>query len=211
MWAPMHWDLIQNKNRSDRAEVPSQAGQARAWLLHSLLLVMLSVMRVTLCYHIMAVLFSSSLYWCDTDNVYKCRYLRSKCDTPHSSHLVYPAASPWIPGGCMRWCPPCPCITGSPSVPLSVLSQLILLVHVVSASTDWQPPLLSSLPALGTGTQHPSLAWPAHTRLALYTGPQLTPGPSLLLLTNTGIITSNHWHHGLGHTHHQGLTHTVTL
>ena len=147
MWAPMHWDLIQNKNCSDtelRFQRPLHwAGQAMAGL--TLLLTtritssLISVTRVTPCHVMMPPQLMSVVFLIIID------VTPAPAGHPgHWPHLVSPAARPWSPGGCMRWCPPCPCITGSPSVPLSVLSQLILLVHVVSASTDWQPPLLSA-------------------------------------------------------------------
>ena len=71
MWAPMHRDLIQNKNGSDRAEVPgpftglSRPWQGWDWLSSSLI----SVTRVTQCHVMMPATYVCCFplchHWCD--------------------------------------------------------------------------------------------------------------------------------------------------
>ena len=141
----------------------------------------------------LCLLFSSSLMWQKTLTMLSDRL---SCHA-HSPHLVSPAARPWPPWGCMRWCPPCPWSPGSPllchlSCISNITADVVTSVHVVSsadwlAAPVWPPPAPAQA---GAGTEHPS-AWPA---LAWWerghTGPQHW-GPSLL---TTGIIATNHWH-----------------
>ena len=130
----------------------------------------------------LCLLFSSvsSLMWQKTLTMLSDRL---SCHA-HSPHLVSPAARPWPPWGCMRWCPPCPWSPGSPvhsTSPVFLISQLMLSPQCMlwALLTDWQPqcgrpqPPLRQAPA--PSIPLPGLHWPGERA---HWGPALRAQPA---------------------------------
>ena len=121
--------------------VQAMAGLRLTLLITARTLSLISVTRVTPCHVMMptsnlCLLFSSSLMWQKTLTMLSDRL---SCH-PHSPHLVSPAARPWPPWGCMRWCPPCPWSPGSPGQPLLYCYHSWCCWCMLWALlTDWQP------------------------------------------------------------------------
>ena len=194
MRAPMHWDLIQNKNGSDsRAEVP--AAPSPGWTGHGRVEtdspphishhLVTDVTRVTPCHVMMAATYVCCFphhYWCDT------RLSPSWSPWSLWPHLVSPAARPWWPPwGCMRWCPPCPWSAWTPCLPYVVITADLVgacceLCWLTGSPLSPSPHSRTLWP--GAGTQHPPLAWQA--------GPH-TPAWPLLTVSGERERERGHW------------------